>query len=182
MMSVTIWVFKQGRVKWSSSAARMGVKREPVAKLKERVDQEDLERGGRIIVKQILKRQDGSVGIELIRRQGQVVGCCEHGNEHLMSIKCWKFHDWMRNCYRPSKVGWLVRWEGVSVGQIVFLFVVKFCMPVVMKQWAYNGEVIDSGLFLTVNSVIGVLQIKGQTVPYASCFQRQTLCCQHKPH
>jgi len=80
-------------------------------------------------------------------------------------------------------VGWLVGgWEVGSVGYTEFLFVVNVCMPVVLKQWASNGELIDSDLFLTVNSIIGMLQIKLQTAPYALCFQRQTLLCQRKPH
>jgi len=40
------------------------------------------------------------------------------------------------------------------------LFVVKFCMPVVLKQWACNREVIDADLLHTVNSITGMLQIK----------------------
>ena len=28
----------------------------------------------------------------------QVVGCCEEGNEHLCSINCGEFLDWLRKC------------------------------------------------------------------------------------
>jgi hypothetical protein len=38
------------------------------------------------------------------------------------------------------------------------LFVVKFCLPIVLKQSAYNREAIDSELFLPVNNIIGMLQ------------------------
>jgi hypothetical protein len=27
-----------------------------------------------------------------------MAGSCEHGNEPLTSIKCWKFHNWLWNC------------------------------------------------------------------------------------
>jgi len=80
-------------------------------------------------------------------------------------------------------VGW---WMGGWVGRLdstsLFLFVVRFCMPVILKLCTYNRDVIDSDLFLTVNSIIGMLQIKLRTVPYALCYQRQTLLCQRKPH
>lgn len=31
-------------------------------------------------------------------RIGIMVFCFEHGNEHLRSVKCWKYLDWLRNC------------------------------------------------------------------------------------
>jgi hypothetical protein len=30
--------------------------------------------------------------------QRRVVGCCEHGDEHLVSIRCWKFLDYLNDC------------------------------------------------------------------------------------
>jgi hypothetical protein len=32
-----------------------------------------------------------------ISEQGQVVGCCEYGNETLVSVKFEEFFDWLRN-------------------------------------------------------------------------------------
>jgi hypothetical protein len=35
---------------------------------------------------------------------GLVVGSCEYGNERLGSIKCWKFLDYLSNCWFLMKI------------------------------------------------------------------------------
>jgi hypothetical protein len=43
----------------------------------------------------------GRCKLELIvSRQGQLAGCCEHGNEHLVSIKWEEFIYYLDNCQK----------------------------------------------------------------------------------
>jgi hypothetical protein len=36
-------------------------------------------------------------------RLGPALVCCEHGNKTLVSIKCWKFLEWLSKCWLPKK-------------------------------------------------------------------------------
>jgi len=38
------------------------------------------------------------------------VGCCDHGHEHLCSIKCGEFFDWIKNCSLVKKDSVLGSW------------------------------------------------------------------------
>ena len=80
---------------------------------------------GRTILKYKLNMMCGG-GQELYGSgQEQVAGCCEHGNEPLVSIECGRFSGCLRYCTLQSQeglcfvelVGWLVYWlVGLLVG------------------------------------------------------------------
>jgi len=42
--------------------------------------------------------------------QGQVVCCCDHGDELSDSIKCRKFLGWLENWYNPKRGCSVWRW------------------------------------------------------------------------
>jgi len=54
---------------------------------------EDQDVDGRIILKWIFRKWDGSMDWIDLAKQRQVVGSCECGNEPLGSIKCREFLD-----------------------------------------------------------------------------------------
>ena len=71
---------------------------------------------GSTILKWFLNR----MGVNWIHLAGWVVGCCEHDEEPLGSMKCREFLDWVRNSYLKkgwtpySQLhGWLVCWLAV---------------------------------------------------------------------
>jgi hypothetical protein len=42
---------------------------------------------------------EGCRGLDLSGSgEGQMAGCCEHGNERWASVKCGEFVEWLRNC------------------------------------------------------------------------------------
>ena len=60
----------------------------------------DLGVDGSITLEWILKKKGGRMWnrfMWLSAGQGQVAGCCEHGNEHSVSIKRWDFVHYVRN-------------------------------------------------------------------------------------
>jgi hypothetical protein len=58
---------------------------------------EDVDAGGRIILKCILDKM-GWYGLDSsVSGQEPVEGCCEHGNEPSGSVKCWEILEWLRD-------------------------------------------------------------------------------------
>jgi hypothetical protein len=86
-------VMKYRRVHWPGHVAG-DVHNALVGRSEESCYLEGLSIGGSIILKWRFKNLDGEAWSGLVwLRQGQVVGCCECGNEPLGSTKCEKFLD-----------------------------------------------------------------------------------------
>jgi hypothetical protein len=54
------------------------------------------------------------------RMEVWTAGCCEHGDELLRSIKCWKFLEQMRNCRLLKKDSAPWSYLGVITAQMFF--------------------------------------------------------------
>jgi hypothetical protein len=52
----------------------------------------------------ILEKQDRGCGLDSSGLgQGSVAGSCEHGNEPSDFMKCWKFLEWLCECWLLNK-------------------------------------------------------------------------------
>jgi hypothetical protein len=95
-------MIKSRRMTWAGHVTRMGEKRNAyrilVGNPEGKHHWEDQDVGGWTILKLILERWDGMVGIQSIwLRIGPVEGSCEGGNEASGSIKRWEILEWLHN-------------------------------------------------------------------------------------